>query len=146
MQRVSPVDISIEPDMTISRGQTVVVDMVNRFDQKLYPNADTFLPDRFVRLREDPAYGSKAILTTTSQDHLAFGHGNHACPGRFFVDVKVKMILCQLLLAYDWRLVSGTPTKPHAFGVFLAANMKTRLHFRRRSTMELDLGLIASVS
>lgn len=132
MQRRSKVDVYVDSNLTIQKGETVAVDLSNRLDPQLYPNPNSFVPDRFLRLRQDAEYGSKALFVTTSSDHLAFGHGHQACPGRFFVDLKLKTLLCHLLLTYDWQLAPGTDTRPYTFGVFLAANMTTRLLFRRR--------------
>lgn len=38
---------------------------------------------------------------------MTFGHGPHACPGRFFAMYEVKVVLVELLRNYDIRLVGG---------------------------------------
>ena len=38
---------------------------------------------------------------TTSADFLPFGHGKHACPGRFLIDFELKMIIAYVLMNYD---------------------------------------------
>lgn len=47
---------------------------------------------------------TEGLLVTTSPDHLALGHGEHACPGRFFAAIEIKILLCHLLLKYEWEL------------------------------------------
>lgn len=109
-----------------------MVDTSRRLDPTVFRDPDTFQPDRFSQLRREPEWASKALLVSTSSEHLAFGHGHQVCPGRFFVDLKVKIMLCHLLLAYDWQLAPGTDTEPSAMGPLLIANQKTRILFRRR--------------
>lgn len=48
-----------------------------------------------------------AQLVTTSGEYFAFGHGQHACPGRFFAAAEVKVAVCRLLLEYDLKLAKG---------------------------------------
>ncbi|EJD50171.1 cytochrome P450 [Auricularia subglabra TFB-10046 SS5] len=50
-------------------------------------------------------------LVTTGLQHLAFGHGRHACPGRFFVAHSQKMFLAYLALNYD---IKPLPARPAA--------------------------------
>ena len=44
-----------------------------------------------------------ASFVTTSPEFLPFGHGKHACPGRFLVDFELKMIISYVLRNYDMR-------------------------------------------
>ncbi|KAK2026404.1 cytochrome P450 [Colletotrichum zoysiae] len=59
---------------------------------------------RFARLRERPGSEMKHQAATTGPDAFNFGHGPHACPGRFFAVYVIKCILVELLLGYDVRL------------------------------------------
>lgn len=67
----------------------------------------------------------------------AFGHGQHACPGRFFAINEVKIALAHLVMKYDFRVVGDEP-KPERLGVQLLADSKARVEFRRREA-EIDL-------
>ncbi|KAI5459113.1 cytochrome P450 [Mariannaea sp. PMI_226] len=66
-----------------------------------------FDPFRFSRPREaaaergekPPALG----LVSTSAEFLPFGHGKHACPGRFLIDFELKMIMAYVLKHYDLK-------------------------------------------
>ncbi|KAL1853611.1 hypothetical protein Daus18300_011734 [Diaporthe australafricana] len=81
-------------------------------DQSLVPgidgekDADVFDPFRFERLRNDasrPENVNRFQFATTDSSTLHFGHGKYACPGRFFASNEIKVILCHLLLRYDFK-------------------------------------------
>ncbi|KAK8127372.1 hypothetical protein PG984_008480 [Apiospora sp. TS-2023a] len=64
-------------------------------------------PFRFSRAREatadadgKPGLPNLAFVGTGPQ-HLSWGHGKHACPGRFLVDFELKMMMAYLLQKYD---------------------------------------------
>lgn len=51
---------------------------------------------------EDGKPGGHALtVVSTSPNYLPWGHGKHACPGRFLVDLELKMLLTYLLTNYD---------------------------------------------
>ncbi|OAX85266.1 hypothetical protein ACJ72_00354 [Emergomyces africanus] len=47
------------------------------------------------------AAAMQQTFTATSVNNLVFGHGRHACPGRFLADAELKMLLVCLLMNYD---------------------------------------------
>lgn len=132
MRRLAVKDVTLEGGLKIRKGERVQVDMSPMWDPANYPNPDTYDMYRFLRMREGGSGATKGQLVTTSPDFLPFGHGKHACPGRFFAANEIKLALCHLLLKYDWRLAPGTTTAPVASGQFLAVNPKSQLQFRRR--------------
>lgn len=91
-------------------------------DSDLHHNANTYDAFRYSNPRE--SYEAKSQdqkgseeglklkqmgMVTTSDSHLPFGHGRHACPGRFFVAHELKMALVYLFLNYD---VQHLPARP----------------------------------
>ncbi|EYB26844.1 hypothetical protein FG05_09195 [Fusarium graminearum] len=74
-------------------------------DDELYEDGLKYDPFRFSRIREEAASrGEKAppaTFVTTSPEFLTFGHGKHACPGRFLIDFEMKMILAYIVKNYD---------------------------------------------
>lgn len=72
------------------------------------PDAETFVGDRFLRLREQ-AGGNRWQFVSTSADHMGFGYGRQACPGRFFAAAQIKVAIVHLLLNYDWRFAGRQP-------------------------------------
>ncbi|KAF9880859.1 cytochrome p450 monooxygenase [Colletotrichum karsti] len=138
MRRIATKDIKLEDGITIRHGERVVVDASAMKDPKIHQDVDKYDIYRFKRMREEPGNVHKAQLVTTSPDHLAFGHGQHACPGRFFASNEVKVALCHLLLKYDWKLAPGNTADPFVAGVGRQINPKTVIMFKRREE-ELDI-------
>ncbi|EQB54545.1 cytochrome P450 [Colletotrichum gloeosporioides Cg-14] len=139
MRRLATKDITLDEGITIRRGERLVVDASAMKDPKIHgEDVDTYDIYRFRRMREEPGKMHKAQLVTTSPEHLAFGHGQHACPGRFFASNEVKVALCHLLLKYDWKLAPGNTADPFVVGVARQINPKTVIMFRRRKE-ELDI-------
>jgi len=40
---------------------------------------------------------NKHLFVTSSPESLTWGYRNHSCPGRFFADSELKVILIELL-------------------------------------------------
>ncbi|KIW95735.1 uncharacterized protein Z519_04320 [Cladophialophora bantiana CBS 173.52] len=91
-------------------------------DEKLYAGAGKYKPFRFVELKDkistgasdgdrdkadrEKEYLDKAHLSfiATSPSYLGFGHGRHACPGRFFAAQELKLLLAYLLSRYEIQM------------------------------------------
>ncbi|KIJ50513.1 hypothetical protein M422DRAFT_27187 [Sphaerobolus stellatus SS14] len=102
-------------------------------DDEVYANADTFQPFRFSELREKDGLNSTNQFVNTNLDYLAFGHGSHACPGRFFVANEMKIMMAQLLLNYDIKLEKqGVPPRPLWHGFSCVPDSSINVMFRRR--------------
>lgn len=138
LRRKATENITLEGDIRVRKGDRVFVDMTPMWDPTVYPNPDTYDMYRFLRMREQPGAATKGQFVTTTPDWLPFGHGKHACPGRFFASNEVKIALCHLLLKYDWELAPGTTAKPIIFGQFMVIDPKAALRCRRRKE-EIDL-------
>ncbi|KAH9036363.1 cytochrome P450 [Lactarius pseudohatsudake] len=78
-------------------------------DGEIYPNPEEFDGFRFAKLRErDGVAVAGHQATSTSTEYLAFGHGRHACPGRFFAVNEVKALLAHVVVTYDIKFEEGT--------------------------------------
>ncbi|KAK7063838.1 Ent-kaurene oxidase [Favolaschia claudopus] len=82
------------------------------YDATVYPNPEKFEWFRFSNLREEDGSGAKHQFTTVGKDLLLFGLGRHACPGRFFASMELKILLSHLLLHYDVSLADGAKEVP----------------------------------
>lgn len=100
----------------------------------VYVPPSTFDGLRFYKLRAQPGNETKHQYVTTSPDSLAFGHGLHACPGRFFASHAIKVVLIELLRSWDLRLKGCTDTRPEVleYRVTFVANKETEIQLQRR--------------
>ncbi|KAJ7804949.1 cytochrome P450 [Mycena olivaceomarginata] len=78
------------------------------FDEEYYKNPETFDAFRFV---EERVRVNNAMAITNSR-YLPFGHGAHACPGRFLVAYALKGLMAHILLHYDLKLGGDGLKKP----------------------------------
>lgn len=102
----------VEKEVQLSDGTILPKDcrimVVGRFmDPTIYPDPEKFDAERFLHMREKPGQENSWQFVATSPEHMLFGHGQHACPGRFFASNEIKILLCHLLLKYDWRFPEG---------------------------------------
>ncbi|KAK1633273.1 cytochrome P450 [Colletotrichum phormii] len=70
-------------------------------------------------------------MVTTSDAHLPFGHGRHACPGRFFVAHELKMVVANLFLNYDAKPLAERP-KHQWVGVTVVPPVDAKIELKRR--------------
>ncbi|KAF5012813.1 hypothetical protein FDECE_1102 [Fusarium decemcellulare] len=142
MRRLAEADVKLSTGLVVKKGMRVNVDSYNMRDPNVHDNPDQWDGYRFLKLRSQPGKDNMAQLVSTNEDHIAFGHGKHACPGRFFAANELKIALCHLLIKYDWKLAMGTDTTPVVRGTSIDANRTTRILIRRRESVELDIDSI----
>ncbi|KAH7006901.1 cytochrome P450 [Ilyonectria destructans] len=99
-----------------------------------------FDPFRFSRLREEATSKGKPApqvsFVTTGPEYLPFGHGKHACPGRFLIDFELKMIITYVLGHYDIKFPSDyNSQRPSNYWVAEAVlpPKEARIMIKRRS-------------
>ncbi|TVY16618.1 Cytochrome P450 monooxygenase tenB [Lachnellula arida] len=104
-------------------------------DETIYTAADTYMPFRFSEQRNEKGaeYGKRAPnnFTATGPDFLIFGHGKHACTGRFFAATALKLILVNAIQNYDFDKISVKPEGPW-YGDFRLPPMKDTIRVKRR--------------
>ncbi|KAL8794175.1 MAG: hypothetical protein Q9195_003243 [Heterodermia aff. obscurata] len=91
---------------------------------------------RFYRLRKMAGKQNRHLFVTVSQESLTWGYGNHACPGRFFADSELKVILIELLRKWDMRVADPTKTNSVVLrklrGLFVVVPKDAEVEMRRR--------------
>lgn len=150
-QRCTPIGIVsmsryVEKEFELSDG--TILPTGSRFfvagafnDPLIYKDPEKFDAFRFCSKLEPGQVNSWAHVTT-SASHMGFGHGQHACPGRFFASNEIKVALCHLLLKYDWALVEGEEPQIFRFESNNSMSPKSKVSVRRRKEeMNLDLDL-----
>jgi cytochrome P450 len=120
----------------IPKGNIVAVPGKNiATDESFYPDADAYKPFRFAEKRKDEEveYVKRArqAASITSAEYLAFGHGKHACPGRFFAASEMKLILGYMVMNYDIEILDKRPPDIFA-GVARLPPMAAKIRVRRR--------------
>ncbi|TFK88882.1 cytochrome P450 [Polyporus arcularius HHB13444] len=127
-------------DLTLSDGTFIPKDTLIgaasypiHHDDSIYENASTFDPFRFSRMREEDGEGTKHQFVNTSIEYIPFGHGKHACPGRFFAANELKAMLAFIVLNYDLKLANDTPRPANVcFAANLVPDPNAEILFRRR--------------
>ncbi|KAJ7351401.1 hypothetical protein DFH08DRAFT_860414 [Mycena albidolilacea] len=72
-------------------------------------------------------------MVTTSPNHVVYGHGRHACPGRFFAATQLKTALAHVLMNYDIKAeTDGVRPPDHEFGLFRVPNTLGKIYIRKR--------------
>ncbi|CAN8101114.1 unnamed protein product [Discula destructiva] len=115
-------------------------------DPALYPDPEKLDPHRFHRLRTEAAAADDSVrrgaqwqFSSVTREHMGFGFGRHACPGRFFAANEIKLILARVLLDYD--VVMPPDAEPDAFasvavGVQNVPELKRGILVRRAAARE----------
>ncbi|KAJ7933062.1 cytochrome P450 [Mycena leptocephala] len=111
------------------------------YDESNYENAPTFDGFRFARERAEHVAQHdanesdifKRHMISTAVDHLPFGTGKHACPGRFFAATELKAMLAHLVLEYDVKAeVEGVRPPDDVFGMRITPSARGKVCFRKR--------------
>ncbi|KAI9750790.1 MAG: hypothetical protein M4579_006311 [Chaenotheca gracillima] len=116
----APNGIPVPGGRTVPKGFLVGTSAISlHLDDDYYPNAKEWRPFRFYEDSHRPSdpkndnsqeakntefmRQKRNALTFTSDEFLAFGHGTHACPGRFYSAALLKTLIIVLLQEYDLR-------------------------------------------
>ncbi|OQU95007.1 hypothetical protein CLAIMM_01278 isoform 1 [Cladophialophora immunda] len=111
MGRMTTDLVKLHNGKKIQKGTLVGVAPLPMYDPVIFDHPEQFDAFRFATKRQKASQENKWQFTTTSPEHIGFGHGLHACPGRFFAGNELKIALVHLLLKYDWKLPAGE-TRP----------------------------------
>ena len=123
------------------KGMLLGLDMHSvQHDPEIYPDPNTYDAFRFSKPREEADASTvhskvnelkNTSLITTSDIFLPFSHGRHACPGRFFVSLEMKLILAYMFMNYDIELLKSRP--PNVWlGQSSLPPMKATIKVRRK--------------
>ena len=116
-----------------------------RADPSIHPNPDLFDGFRFSNLEKeqqgnDPrpltlggsVGGTRFKLVTTTPDYLVWGYGRHACSGRFFAALLLKLVLAHVVLQYDVKFENGGRPEDVIVGFNRLPNPHAEVLLRKR--------------
>ncbi|OGM47870.1 cytochrome P450 [Aspergillus bombycis] len=78
-------------------------------DDDFYDDAQTYRPFRFIPKLTGAGSGKAPILPLTNEKYLSFGHGRHACPGRWFSFQVMKIVIAYIIVNYDIQPLEKRP-------------------------------------
>lgn len=139
MRRVATSPVTLSDGTYFSKGTKLAVSSHKMWDASVYPEPQKWDGHRFLNIREtpesantSPVKGKETLLVSTSERHLGFGHGKHACPGRFFAASELKVALAHILMKYDFKVPEGVEVKHRITGASYYADPFATLSLRRR--------------
>ncbi|KAJ0123570.1 Dihydromonacolin L monooxygenase LovA [Diaporthe amygdali] len=133
MRRIAEAPVTLSDGTVIPKGAFTWVTLDAYKNPDIYADPEKYNPRRFLDLRNQPGQENRWQLVSTTADHLGFGHGEHACPGRFFASNEAKIALVHLLMKYDWKLPDGKrPGDVVKGGTERGVDGETKILFRRR--------------
>jgi len=142
MSRVSLDDFTFSDGTEVPAGANVSVSISHtHLNPNYYEDPSKFDGFRFSRMKDEAeAKGSpdkKFDMVATNLQFLAFGHGRHACPGRFFAAAELKMMLAYIVITYDLKLANGV-RPPDVFILHTCLpNPTAEILFRRRADQNI---------
>ncbi|KAI9723699.1 MAG: hypothetical protein M1812_000999 [Candelaria pacifica] len=140
--------ITMEDGLFLPQGTKVGTALFSiHRDDSFYPHAHEYDAFRFSRPLEEAKQDLSVVeaalelkdipqntpLTQTSDTFLEFGHGRHACPGRFFTSAQLKLLVANMVLNYDVKLLATRPANTWIADYGIPPR-KATLQVRRRKT------------
>jgi cytochrome P450 len=141
VNRVADEEIHLSDGTVIPKGAALTIPNTILYDEKFYENPNVFNGRRFYDMRQRAGEETKHQFVTTGDDYLPFGHGKHACPGRFFASNEIKILFAHMLLQYDFKFPADQGRPPIvSHGLDGGTNRDARILYKSR-TPEVSLNL-----
>lgn len=131
LNRAAMRQVTLADGTVVPKGSRVMVATAFQ-EPSIYPEPEKFDAERFVRKRQETGQNNSFQYVSISTEHLGFGYGKHACPGRFFVANEIKILMCHLLLKYDIQLEAGTKSEMLEVEASPMVDPATEIRLRRR--------------
>ena len=104
---MDPSGLILPTGTQIPHGEIVCVSGYSmHHDGSIYPAPHEFRHDRFLHCdgsRQQQIQNLPKTAATTEVNYGVWGHGKHACPGRFFAVHLVKMIVAYMVQKYELK-------------------------------------------
>ncbi|KAI0080654.1 cytochrome P450 [Panus rudis PR-1116 ss-1] len=135
VMRKTVAPITLSTGHHLPAGTMVVAPAVStHLDDEYYSDPDIFNPWRFSEMREGhDGESTKHQFVSTSVDYIPFGHGRHACPGRFFAANELKAMFAHTVLNYDLKLEDeGVRPQNQWHAISIIPSPTARVLYRKR--------------
>lgn len=104
---MDPAGLILPTGTQIPRGEIVCVSGYSmHHDESIYPAPYEFRHDRFLNSDGSglqPTQNLSKTAATTEVNYGVWGHGKHACPGRFFAVHLIKMMVSYIVENYELK-------------------------------------------
>ncbi|KAL2816441.1 cytochrome P450 [Aspergillus cavernicola] len=108
-----PNGITLSDGFHLPQGTRICTTSTSHLKDTIAPlGQDSFDGFRYYKKRFDPGYSTRYQYTATDKEHIHFGHGKYACPGRFVASNEIKMFIGKMLLKYDFEFPDGQRRRP----------------------------------
>ncbi|KAI0888103.1 cytochrome P450 [Annulohypoxylon maeteangense] len=136
-QRLTLAPIRLSNGFCIPAGTHICVaaDARSR-DPKLYEEPTEFRPLRFYAPPKDADVGvdTANLFSSVAAGDSWFGVGRQACPGRWYASAQIKLVLCILLIDYDFMFPEGQGRPQNWIeDERIGPNMEQMILFKRRA-------------
>ncbi|PCH34176.1 cytochrome P450 [Wolfiporia cocos MD-104 SS10] len=131
-------DVTLSDGTLIPKGTLVAAAAAaTHVDEEYYDHPDKFDPFRFSDKRLEESERVRHQYINTSAKFVAFGHGKHACPGRFFAVNELKVMMAYMVLNYDIKFKDGVgrPDNIWIWHSVIPADVKVMFRKRQVGTM-----------
>ncbi|KAL8952796.1 MAG: hypothetical protein Q9222_001300 [Ikaeria aurantiellina] len=109
------------------------------YDPAIVPDPYTFDAFRNYRKRQEPGESHRHQYAMVDKDHMHFGHGKHACPGRALAANELKLILSKFLLGFEIKYPEGKGRpKNLMINEFVIGDMFAKVMIRKRKKVSLS--------
>lgn len=133
LQRIAIKDFDLSDGTRISKNTPIILSAERMWDAEVYTSPSVFDPYRFVKMRdESPANETTMLAVSPSAEHIGWGLGKHACPGRFLAIHELKVVLCHILLRYDFQHADTKPVQTIVMGTATLADPFAMFKVRRK--------------
>jgi len=106
-------------------------------DERYYENPEAFDPFRFSDMRAEESEKIRHQYINTSGEFIPFGHGKHACPGRFFAVNELKVMMSYIIINYDMKFEDGVGRPDNMWIWHDIAPSNVKVMFRKRQVAKV---------
>ncbi|KAI1273002.1 cytochrome P450 [Xylaria sp. FL0933] len=107
-KRIVKQQIVLSDGVTLPVGTYVSVVNTSTLEGQVGVIGDEFDGLRYSRMRQQTGgIGTRHQYSSTDKQHITFGHGRFACPGRFVAAAEIKMVLGFMLERYEIKFHEG---------------------------------------